>query len=111
MNEPIVFNKSLDREPMLFSVIPSNLLIPGTVFLLITGLLFLWLQLNWMICVTLFVVQIITWIMLTARGVHTFLSRFEKPPYWISSFQRVEPLLPVEYVDFPLIIQHTDNDY
>jgi hypothetical protein len=34
---------------------------------------------------------------LTARGVHTFLSRFERPPYWIRALQYREPILAAKY--------------
>jgi hypothetical protein len=101
MKEPIIFNKSLDREPLLFSVIPPNLLIPMSLFFSFDAFVFLLcLKVNWVFVVVAFAVENIIWIILTARGTHTFLSRFERPPYWVNTCRKFKPILPIEYIDF-----------
>jgi hypothetical protein len=92
-------------------VIPANLLIPGSLFLSFSALLFLTFRLHWILCAGAFTAQTIIWMLLTVRGTHTFLSRFEKPPYWISSYRRSKPILPLDYVEFIRVQQPINDNY
>jgi hypothetical protein len=97
----IVFNKSLDREPLLLSVIPPRLLMPIAMFFMLDAFIFfLWLKLPWIYTAIAFTSEIIIWLLLTSRGSYTLLSRLESPPYWVNTWRRVAPILPLQYVEF-----------
>lgn len=94
---PIKVNVALDRSPLLLSFFPAHLLFPCGSFLALSAMLYLWFGLHWLICVFVFVTLTASWIILTARGTHTFLSRFNRPPYWIRAIHYRQPILGLQY--------------
>lgn len=98
MKRVIKVNAALDRAPLILSVIPAELALPCFIFLAFNAFVFfLWLKTHWVIPIVSFMAMTISWMGLTARGVHTFLSRFERPPYWIRALQYREPILAAKY--------------
>jgi hypothetical protein len=94
---PLKVNIALDRSPLLFSFFPTHLLIPCGCFLTFSAVLFLWFKAQWLISVVVFATLTISWMVLTARGTHTFLSRFDRPPYWIRAIHYRQPILGSKY--------------
>lgn len=93
-NRIIKVNAALDRSPLILSFFPANLLFPCGGFLFFNAFVFfLWLKTHWLIPVISFTIMTISWMALTARGTHTFLSRFQRPPYWIRSLYYRKPIL------------------
>lgn len=98
MKRVIKTNPALDRSPLILSVIPVELALPCGIFFAFNAFVFfLWLKTHWIMPTVSFTVMTLSWMMLTSRGTHTFLSRFERPPHWIRALQCREPILELKY--------------
>jgi hypothetical protein len=86
-------NRILDRSPLLFGLVSTDLLIPMGVCAFIAFVIPNMFGASWVISLAIFIVAIASWALLTLNGVHTFMSQFSKPPRWIRAITPHKSLL------------------